>query len=226
VQQVPGVSSGVATILVEPSGENRILIVAGANAHLHPADIDAARDVIAEAGLILLQLEVPIETVYHAVALAHRLGRPVLLNPAPALPDLDLDRIRTVSFLVPNETELALLTGLPTRDVPEIEAAARVLIARGIGTVIVTMGAKGALLVTAEASRSFPRVAVTPIDTTGAGDAFIGAFAKVFAETGAVETSIAIAMRYAALSVTKPGAQAAFATDSEFRAFCAELGSE
>ena len=148
--------------MVEPSGENSILIVKGANADLLPADIERAADDLKTCDLILLQLEIPLETVYAAIEFGKRHGIKTLLNPAPATSALDLQRILHVTFFVPNETELALLSGRPVRTVAEIEAAARSLIAKGIGTVIVTMGERGALLVTpTETSR----------DRTGPGHA-------------------------------------------------------
>jgi len=215
VRQVSGVSSGVAPIFVEPSGENRILIVHGANDRLRPEDLPEAE--LAACALILLQLEVPLETVYAAVALGARHGVPVLLNPAPATPALDLARIAGVAFFVPNQTELAILTGLPTGTVTEAEAAARVLIGRGIGTVIVTLGGDGALWVAGNAAAvHVPPVPVTPVDTTGAGDAFIGAFAQGFVEHGDVGRALDWAAAYAADSITRPGAQNALATREVF----------
>src|SRR5580698_7292978 len=137
VRRVKGKSSGVAPIMVEPNGENSILIVKGANADLSPADIDRAADDLKTCDLILLQLEIPLETVYAAIAFGKRHGVKTLLNPAPATAELDPEKIRDASFLVPNETELAILTGMPVGTEDEIAAAARSLIAKGIETVIV-----------------------------------------------------------------------------------------
>ncbi|BDA84833.1 ribokinase [Aureimonas sp. SA4125] len=217
VGRVAGVSSGVAPIFVDHTGENAILIVKGANDHLLPGDVDAAADALSSCRLILLQMEVPVETVYHAIAFGKARGIEVLLNPAPAAADLDVEKIRDVSFLVPNETELALLSGLPVDTQAAVETAAQSLIAKGIKTVIVTMGSRGALLVTAEAVRQIAPVAVEPVDTTGAGDAFIGAFAHFYAAGGAVEASLRQAARYAALSITRRGTQASYLTADEFR---------
>ena len=135
--------------MVEPSGENSILIVKGANADLSPADIDAAADVLKTCDLILLQLEIPLETVYAAIAFGKRHGVRTVLNPAPATPELDPEKVRDVSFFIPNETELAILTGMPAETEAQVAAAARSLIAKGVGTVVVTLGARGALLATA-----------------------------------------------------------------------------
>ncbi|MFZ2104437.1 MAG: PfkB family carbohydrate kinase, partial [Roseiarcus sp.] len=127
------------------------------------------------------------------------------------------------SFLVPNETELAILTGMPVGTEDEIAAAARSLIAKGIGTVIVTMGARGALLVTASDTCNIAPVRVTPVDTTGAGDAFVGSFARYYAASWGLEEALDKAVRYAADSVTRRGTQKAYATEGEFAAFCASL---
>ena len=216
VTRVPGRSSGVAPIMVEPSGENSILIVKGANADLLPPDIEAAADDLKRCDLILLQLEIPVETVYAAISFGKRHGIRTLLNPAPALPDLDLERIRDATFLVPNETELAILTGLAVGTAEDAAVAARTLIARGIETVVVTRGSRGALLVTAEQVVPIAPVAVTPVDTTGAGDAFIGSFARFLVAGETIEKALNIAARYAADSITRRGTQKAYATAAEF----------
>jgi ribokinase len=223
VSPAPGLSNGVAPIFVDPSGENRILIVKGANTQLSPENVDQAADDLAGCDLILLQLEVPFETVYHTVALAGRLGKDVLLNPAPAHPDLDVARLAGLTFLVPNQTELALLSGMPTGTVEQNQAAARSLLAKGIRTIVVTLGGDGALLVTETGTRHVPPVRVRPVDTTGAGDAFIGSFAHFYAETRDVEEALRQAVRYAADSITRPGTQKSYADAAQFRDFCATL---
>ncbi len=224
VERVPGRSSGVATILVESSGENCIVIVKGANADLSPADIERAAEDLKRCELILLQLEVPLETVYAAIAFGKRHGVKTVLNPAPANPDLDIERIRDADFFIPNETELAILTGLPVTTEDEIGIAARSLLAKGVGTVIVTLGARGALLATPAGTKLIAPVRVAPVDTTGAGDAFVGSFARFLAAGLDVEAALGRAVRYAANSVTRRGAQKSYATETEFEAFCASLG--
>ena len=223
VERVKGRSSGVASIMVEPSGENSILIVKGANADLSPADVERAAEDLKACDLILLQLETPLETVYAAIAFGKRHGVKTLLNPAPATAELDREKIRAASFFVPNETELAILTGMPVGAQDEIAAAARSLTAEGIGTVIVTMGSRGALLATPTQIRRIAPIPVTPVDTTGAGDAFVGSFARYFAAGLALEAALDKAARYAADSVTRRGTQKAYATEAEFAAFCAGL---
>ena len=217
VALVAGVSSGVAPIFVEPSGENRILIVRGANDRLMPADVDAAADDLSRCALILLQLEVPLETVYHAIAFGAARGIPVLLNPAPADSALDVARVAAATFLVPNQTELSILTGMPADTAAQAEAAARTLLARGVRTVVVTLGSEGALLVRDGEALHIPPVPVTPVDTTGAGDAFIGAFAQALVEHGDVPRALRWAAAYAADSITRAGTQSAMADRDAFK---------
>lgn len=221
VTAVPGRSSGVASITVDASGENAILIVTGANADLSPADIDAAADDLKGCDLILLQLEVPVETVYAAIAFGREHGIRTLLNPAPARRDLDPDRVRHATFLVPNETELVILADRPAGNQAEIEAAARHLIAQGAECVIVTMGSRGALLVTAGEAVKIAPVPVTPVDTTGAGDAFIGSFAHFLVGGDAVPDALRKAAVYAADSITRRGTQKSYPTAASFEAVLA-----
>ncbi len=202
--------TGTATILVEPSGENRILLAAGANAALTAEAVQAAAETLRGAALVVLQLEVPLAAVRRALALCAEAGVDVLLNPAPAHPDLDLELACGARFLVPNRGELALLTNLPivTRD--EVEAAARALVARGAGTVIVTLGGDGALIVEAAAVRRVPAPNVEVCDTTGAGDAFIGAFAAHWIAARDVDAAVSHAVAYAADTTTRAGAQTSY----------------
>jgi ribokinase len=223
VRRVTGQSSGVAPIMVEPSGENSILIVKGANSDLSPADVERAAEDLKACDLILLQLEVPLETVYAAIDFGAHHGVKTLLNPAPATPELDPKKILNLSFLVPNETELAILTGMPVDSESEIAAAARSLVAKGIGSIIVTMGSRGALLMTPTQVKRIAPMRVTPVDTTGAGDAFVGSFARYFAGGLGVEAALDKAVRYAADSVTRRGTQKAYALELEFDAFCAGM---
>lgn len=204
-------TSGVAPIFVDPDSHNSIIIVKGANALLTPLDVDAAREDIARCGLIVLQLEIPLETVYAAIDLGEELGIPVLLNPAPASPELDLARITGVDFLVPNETELELLTGMPVSSLEDITKATDVLLAAGISNVIVTLGSRGALWAHAGGQEAVEAPAVQAIDTTGAGDAFIGCFSTTWVRTGNVLDAIRAGSAYASDSVTRPGTQTSYA---------------
>lgn len=214
VETADGVSSGVAPIFVEPDSSNSILIVKGANSHLSPADVDRAAGLIIDSDIVVLQLEIQLESVYHTIDLCSRNGIPVLLNPAPADPNLDIAKIRGVTFFVPNESELRGLTGMPTGTREEATAAATSVVKQGIATVIVTLGEQGALLVTEAGTRFVPAHRVESVDSTGAGDAFIGCFAASL--PGAVEQAMERASVYAALSTTKPGTQKSFADREVF----------
>jgi ribokinase len=219
----PGVSSGVAPIFVEPSGENSILIIKGANNLLTPERVDAAAADLLACDLLLLQLEIPLATIYHTIALATAHGKRVILNPAPATRELDLPKLRDVAFFTPNRGELSLLTGMPTESLEQIEAASRKLLEGGIRTVIATLGHEGVLLVMPDAATHVPTVAVTPVDTTGAGDAFIGSFAHFLAAGHDVPQALHWAVRYAAHSVTGRGTQKSYGDMAAFRTFCATV---
>ena len=223
VGRVAGKSSGVAPIMVEPSGENSILIIKGANNDLLPVDVERAAADLQRCDLILLQLEVPMQTVYAALAFGKAHGIKTLLNPAPATPALDRHKVCDASFFVPNETELAILTGMPVETETQIIEAAQSLLAQGVGTVIVTMGARGALLATAQQVERIAPISVKAIDTTGAGDAFVGSFARYFAAGETLRSALSLAVRYAADSVTRRGTQKAYATEAEFQAFCGTI---
>ncbi|GAA1294995.1 ribokinase [Brachybacterium alimentarium] len=204
-------TSGVAPIFVDPDSHNSIIIVKGANALLTPQDVEAAREDIARCRLIVLQLEIPLETVYAAIDLGRELGIPVLLNPAPASPELDLARIAGVEFLVPNESELELLTGMPVSSLEDITRATDVLLSAGITNVIVTLGSRGALWAHADGQECVDAPAVQAIDTTGAGDAFIGCFSNAWVRSGDVLEAIRAGSAYASDSVTRPGTQTSYA---------------
>ena len=225
VEIVPGGISGVAPIFVDSSAENCIFIIKGANAQLLPSDVDKAAEDLKLCKLIVLQLEVPLETVYYAIEFGARHGIETLLNPAPAALDLDLSQCLKASFLFPNETELSTLSGMPTDNNGQVVAAARTLIAKGIKTVVVTLGKKGAMLVTRDGEEFIPGCdRVKAVDTTGAGDAYIGSFAHFYVDSGDLVSSLKLATLYAADAVTKPGTQKSYATAEEFAAFRGHLG--
>ena len=218
VEKVSGVSSGVAPIWVDKDSQNRILIIPGANKHLLPADIDAAAERLKHCSMIILQLEIPLETVYHAIDFGNAHEIPVILNPAPATPALDLDYACKCDFFVPNETELEILTGMPVETEEQIHAAADTMLKNGLKHLIVTMGEKGALWMHGEDTDHFAAPGVDAVDTTGAGDAFIGCFAHSLNRDGDIEKAISLAVRYASHSVTGKGTQTSYATAEEFAA--------
>jgi len=202
----PSSPSGVALIFVGSDGENSIGVAGGANQRLSPADVAGARRAIEGARVLLVQLETPLRTVEAAAGLASRAGVPVILNPAPAQA-LPGSLLRRVSVLTPNETEASLLTGIRVKDAPSAARAARALRARGVGTVIVTLGAKGALVAGAEGERWIRGFKVKAVDTTAAGDVFSGALAVRLAEGRPLAEAVRFAHAAAAVSVTRAGAQ-------------------
>jgi len=219
VEKVPHMSSGVAPIFVDKSSQNSILIIKGANKCLLPADIDKAADSLKECSLFVLQLEINLETVYYAIQFANTHQIPVLLNPAPATKDLDIAMACKCDFFVPNETELAILTGMPVKTEAEIQQAANVLLEQGLKNVIVTMGQRGAMWLTKEQTECIPAYKVNAVDTTGAGDAFIGCFADNYVKTKDVMESIRKASAFSALSVMKRGTQISYPTRRELEEF-------
>lgn len=208
-------SSGVAPIFVDPTGDNRILIIKGANEQLTPTVLDDKIDLIKDSKLIVLQQEIALETNYHAIDLGLKYNVPVLLNPAPANDHLNIDYVSKVAFFTPNETELATLTGMPTGNLDEIQAAADHLIDLGVGNLIITLGSKGALWVTKGHAEIVPGKKVKAIDTTGAGDSFIGGFAHYYTQGEDIPTALQHANAYAAVTVTRRGTQKAYPTTAE-----------
>jgi ribokinase len=204
--------SGVALIFVAKDGENSIAVAGGANAKLLPADVRKAKSAFTGASVLVMQLETPLETVQAAADLAAKAGVRVILNPAPAqpLPDKLLKRI---SILTPNETEAELLTGSTGE-----EAAAK-LRARGVTTVILTLGARGALIADATGTRLVPGFKVKAVDTTAAGDIFNGSLAVALAERKSLDESVRFANAAAAISVTRLGAQPSAPTRREIERF-------
>ena len=219
VDRDKGVSSGIAVIGIEASGQNRIVIVPGSNGTFAPDRLERSRDLIASASIVLLQLEIPLATVQAAASLARRAGARVILDPAPAAPIPD-DLLASSDYVTPNETELAILTGTSPADSLTRDLAARrarELIGRGARKVIVKMGAAGALLVEASREHFWPARRVTAVDTTAAGDAFNGAFAVALAEGKGEEEAGDFAGAAAAVSVTRAGAQPSMPTREEVR---------
>ncbi|RKU36540.1 ribokinase [Candidatus Poribacteria bacterium] len=201
--------TGVATIVIEPDGDNSIIVVPRANMALTTAEIDAAADAIADADVLLLQLETPIAASEHAAAIAKTHGTTVILNPAPAQPLPD-SLLRYVDILTPNQSETELLSKMRVNNDEEARNAAAVLRARmtdtETSTVVLTLGERGALMLTATTSERVPAYAVEAVDTTGAGDAFCGALATALASGETLHAAIALANAAGAAAVTVVGA--------------------
>jgi ribokinase len=228
LRRAPEEATGVALIGVDDRGQNAIIVAPGANHRLTPADIDAARESIAVAAYVVIQLEIPLDTVAHAIALAREVGTRVLLNPAPVSHTSSLPHalLRQVDVLTPNEHEAANLLGHAVPDGLDMTTVARQLVEIGIGCVVVTLGGDGCLLATREGVRHLPACRVVPVDTTAAGDCFTGALAVALAERQEIEAAIAFATRAAALSVTRLGAQPSLPTRDEVEAFTQQISAE
>ncbi|MGB2662593.1 MAG: ribokinase [Candidatus Acidiferrum sp.] len=215
VRIVDGVSSGVAPIFVEPNGQNRIIVVKGANDTLRPADVDAASDALRHVDAIILQFEIPLETVYYTVQFARKHNIRCIVNPAPALP-AQINELIAADYFVPNETEAEVITGLPVHSLEEAKRCAASLLQKGFGKVILTLGARGSLIMGKDLEELIPPFAVTPKDTTGAGDAFIGSFSVFLAEGLSEKDALLRANLYAGLSTMRVGTQKSFPKRTEF----------
>lgn len=212
--------TGAALIILDAQGENMIVVAAGANTLLGPDDVDSAEEAITGADVLLVQLEIPIETVQRAIKLAHDAGVTVLLNPAPGR-EISPALLAMCDVVTPNETETQIITGMPVRERNEAEAAARQLLKQGVTAVVITLGAEGALVVTADRIEHVPGQKVDVVDTTGAGDAFSGALAVALAEGMELAEAVAFSNAAAALQVTKIGTAPAMPYRKDVDAFVA-----
>lgn len=205
-------STGSAIIIVDSNGQNSIVLSPGANGKVTPLDVNNAS--FLDFNLLLLQLEIPLETVLSAAKRAREYDLAIILNPAPAqtLPDA---LIALTDFIIPNENELSLLTNSPVNDINSAESAARILLARGVKNVIVTLGEKGALIVNKDIVKHVASFKVEVVDTTAAGDAFIGGFANAILEQKPLEEAVRHGCACGALATTKFGAQPSLPTKED-----------
>lgn len=202
--------SGVATIAVDPEGHNAIIVVMGANDLLTRDEIEASRQAMAASDILICQMEIPLEITLDALCIAREENVKTIFNPAPARTDLPDEFYELSHIFCPNENETELLTGMPVRIPEEAEKAARILIERGAGTVILTLGERGSLMVTEHTVEHIPAESVKAVDTTGAGDAFLGSLAFFIASGKTLTEAIKSANRIAAISVQSSGAQTSF----------------
>ena len=212
-------ASGVALIVVDDNSQNAIVIVAGANGELTPSVLDSFDAVLQGADVIVCQLEVPDATVGHALKRGRELGKIVILNPAPASHALPSDWYAYVDYLIPNESEAMVLSGLAVDSLETAEAAATQLIAAGAGKVIVTLGGQGLMFANGTSFEHFPAPRVKAVDTTAAGDTFVGGFAAALANGKDEVEAIRFGQVAAALSVTRAGAQPSIPALLEVQAF-------
>jgi ribokinase len=212
-------SSGVALIVVDDSSQNAIVIVPGANGALTAEAIDRFDSVIRAADVLICQLEVPDASVGHALKRGRELGKTVILNPAPASRPLPSDWYASIDYLIPNESEASALSGLSVDSLETAQAAATRLIAMGAGKVIITLGAQGSLFADGQGFEHFPAPVVKAVDTTAAGDTFVGGFAAALAAGKDEAQAIRFGQVAAALSVTRAGAQPSIPALSDVQAF-------
>ncbi len=202
----PEKPSGVALITLDSDGENCIVVASGANATLSPNDLEGAKAAMETAGIVLMQLEIPLNTVEYVAQIASGQGAKVVLNPAPAC-TLSNALLQHVSIITPNETEAEKLSGVEVNDLESAKKAARIIKEKGVRTVIITLGKKGALVFDEEEFTHVPGLLVKAVDTTAAGDVFNGALVVALAKGATLVNATAFACKAAAIAVTRMGAQ-------------------
>lgn len=207
-------STGIAKIIVEANGQNRILVVPGANYSVDISYIDRHIEAIKNSDIVVCQLEIPVETVKYTLELAKSLGKITILNPAPAV-QLDDSIIENSDFIIPNETELEILTGISITDEASVLQASKILFEKGVRGLLVTLGSKGSMFITKDEHKFYPAFKVEAIDTTAAGDSFIGGFVNGLASNLDFDDSIMRGTTVAAISVTRRGAQTSLPTLEE-----------
>lgn len=219
--QLDSVTTGVATITVDEEGNNSIIVVPGANFRISSTEVSACEAEIAAAGIILLQLEVPVNIVEEVTCLAKKHHIQVILNPAPAQ-KLSADLLSNIDYLIPNESELQILTGMPTGTLEEIRDAARKMLLNGSSKIIVTRGSKGVFYIDKEQEIVLPAFSVKVVDTTAAGDAFIGGFASALADGKDIQAALTFGSAAGALATIKAGAQTSLPDLSQLDEFLIE----
>ncbi|MGC8971131.1 MAG: ribokinase [bacterium] len=216
--------TGIAFIIVDQDGENSIVVAPGANMKLNKEDIERAIPIISKASTLLIQLEIPIETVEYSLNLAKSYNLISILNPAPARKKIDKDIISLVDIITPNRSELAMITGIELKDDDDIIKAGKRLLEYGIKWVIVTLGSRGVMAIGEDREIYIPAIKVDPVDTTGAGDVFNGALTVKLSQGEPIERAIKYAVVCAGISVTRKGAQSSIPTSEEVENFIKKEG--
>ena len=220
--QIGHQSNGVAPCFIQ-GNMNSIIVVQGANSELTPAVLDHFSKLVRDTKMIVLQQEISLKTNYHAIDIAEQYGIPVILNPAPANDNVDMEHITKCEFYSPNETELSHLTNMPVETIDQIKEAAHFLVDQGIKNLIVTIGSRGVLWVTKDQEELIPSYKVDAVDSIGAGDSFIGAFAHYYTSGDGIPTALRHANAYAAVTVTMSGSQASYPSINELPKLQAKL---
>ena len=207
-------STGIAIINVDKSGNNNIVVIPGANFEVDLDYISMNEGAFDDADVIVMQLEIPLESVRKSLKVAKNKGKITILNPAPAK-DLDDDIIKNIDILVPNEHELGRMSGSQITDEDSIIKASNILLSKGVKEIIVTLGSKGVLYINKTHHKFYESYKVEVVDTTAAGDSFIGGFTSSFIEDKNIEKAIELGQKTAALSIQKFGAQSSLPTRQE-----------
>ena len=215
VSVIEGGTTGQAFITVDGSGENSIIIIAGTNGMVTGELIQEHIEIIRESDIVIMQLEIPVETVEYVKDLAVSMGKTVIIEPAPAVAGLPDSFWQGVDYIKPNETELEILTGRKLRTLEELKEGARTLLARGVKHVIASLGGEGCLFVSEQEETFFPARKVTAVDTTAAGDSFTAAFALALSEGKSCSEAIRFGQKVSAIAVTRKGAQTSIPTREE-----------
>lgn len=210
-----GINTGLAFIYVNDEGDNSIVVVPGANMKFDIDDIENYKAIIKDCDILIAQLEIKADFVFRLLEIAKKMGKTVILNPAPAPLSIPDEVLRNVDILTPNESELQRLTGKETNTIEEIKDAAEFLLRKGVGRVIVTWGEKGAVLIDSSGCRQFPARNVRVVDTTAAGDSFTAAVAVAISEGRSLPEAITFANMAASIVVTREGAQASIPSRDE-----------
>lgn len=207
IRRLEGVHTGQAYITVNEEGQNSIIVISGANGEVTEKMIDENMDLIDESDIIIMQLEIPVETVKYVKEIAVKKEKMVILDPAPAVADLLDDFWKGIDYIKPNETELEVLTGRTMTTETELIEGAKEMLGKGVKTVIVTLGEKGCLYVSNKGEKIIPTKKVPVVDTTAAGDSFTAAFALSLSREESIEEAIAFGQKVSGIVVTKKGAQ-------------------
>ena len=207
IQQLEEIHTGQAYITVNAEGQNSIIVIAGANAEVSTKVIDDNMELIDKSDIIIMQLEIPIDTVKYVKDIAIKKGKLVILDPAPAVAGLPDDFWQGIDYIKPNETELEILAGKPIGTEEELKRSAREMLDRGVKNVIVTLGEKGCLFVSEDEERLIPTKQVEVVDSTAAGDSFTAAFALSLSKGESVEEAVAFGQKVSGIAVTRKGAQ-------------------
>ncbi|MGN1142025.1 MAG: ribokinase [Oliverpabstia sp.] len=215
IEVVEGGTTGQAFITVDDSGENSIIIIAGTNAAVTKEMVQRNMEAIRESDIVIMQMEIPLETVEYVKELAVGLKKTVILDPAPAVAGLPDQFWRGIDYIKPNETELSILVGKPLNGMEEIREGAHIMLNKGVKNVLVTLGSKGCLFITEGEEEYFPACKVEAVDTTAAGDSFTAAFALALSRGKSCADAIRFGQKVSAIAVTRKGAQTSIPSPEE-----------